>query len=153
MRLTTRPSRFKCSGPSVRLRIWHVDPLGVATGRATFPDVIVPSKAPVWSVNVPTKVPMRTRVPFLTPKLCGLKVPENTPVPPVASVNVPLMGMPATADARTGAKRPMLMPSKATIVSSLTRDLIELSSEIFDIHGKYAGEVGGFESGKSLRVG
>jgi hypothetical protein len=37
----------------------------------------------------------------------------------------------------------MLMPSKATIVSSLTRDLIELSSEIFDIHGKYVGEVAG----------
>ena len=85
MRLTTSPSKFRCSGPSVRLRIWQVDPLGVPTDRATFPDVIVPSNAPVWSINVPTKVPVRTSVPFLTPKPCGLSVPVNTPVPPLAS--------------------------------------------------------------------
>jgi hypothetical protein len=153
LRLTTRPSRFKCNGPSVRFRIWHVDPLGVATGRATFPDVIVPSNAPVWSVNVPTKVPMSTSVPFLTPKLCGLNVPENTPVPPVESAKVPVIGIPATADARTGDRRPMLIPTKAIIVNSLNRDLIELSSESSTSTGKYAGEIGPFESGTSLRVG
>jgi hypothetical protein len=103
-----------------------VDPLGVPTGRATFPEVIVPSKAPVWSVKVPAKVPIRTRVPFLTPKLCGFNVPANTPVPPLESVKVPLIGIAAAADARTGDIREILTPIKAMIVSSLNCDLITI---------------------------
>jgi hypothetical protein len=48
----------------------------------------------------------------------------------------------------------MLIPTKATIVNSLNRDLIELSSGYISTGtGKYAGEIGPFESGTSLRVG
>jgi hypothetical protein len=74
-------------------------------------------------------------------------------VPPVESAKVPVIGIPATADARTGDRRPMLIPTKAIIVNSLNRDLIELSSESSTSTGKYAGEIGPFESGTSLRVG
>lgn len=63
-------------------------------------------------------------------------------MPPVASVKVPVIGMPATADARTGDRRPMLIPTKAIIVNMLNRDLIELSSESSTGTDKYAGEIG-----------
>jgi hypothetical protein len=52
---------------------------------------------PAESVSVPVSVPVATRFPSRAEKFVGVKLPTKEPVPPAASVKVPVIGALGTA--------------------------------------------------------
>src|SRR5580704_3622012 len=96
LRVTTRPSRSRLSGPRTRLRTLHAAAAGAAaaaarlvwTGSVAVWETL-PRDEPLASVSVPFSAPVASSTPFTTLNEVGVNVPLKVPFPS-ALVNVPV---------------------------------------------------------------
>src|ERR1700759_53699 len=91
LRVTTRPSRLRLSGPRTRLSTWQ--PATALAAAPVFTESVtvwftVPSDVPLALVSVPLSTPVACSTPLVTLNLWGVNVPLKVPLP-AEFVNVP----------------------------------------------------------------